>query len=243
MSALVYRDLVLERLPPGWTIDSTGRLDRVYTLYVAEGGQHELEVDGDLLYFHRNLHDVLRWFEADVRIFVAERRQDLLFVHAGVVGWRGHANHPPRARFERQNDACKRFLRRRATYYSDTFAVFDGQGRVHSYSAPMDSEPLPASLIVATMFVRGAEWEPKRLSPDCALLVLFANAVAIHPLPGSALKTLRKVVSGTIALEGPRGEAEEIVDSILRELPAPERKQQRAAAQMASSSSSSSCFW
>ena len=63
LSSLDYRDSVLDRMPPGWTFDSSGCLDRVYTLYVGAGpgARHELQVDGDLLYFHNSLDDVLRW--------------------------------------------------------------------------------------------------------------------------------------------------------------------------------------
>ena len=137
LSSLAYRDLVLDRLPPGWTLDASSCLDRVYTLYVAEdGGQHELQVDGDLLYFHNSLDDVLRWFEADVRIYVAQRRQDLLFVHAGVVGWRGQGIILPGRDSSGKRTLVSALLGAGATYYSDKFAVFDRQGRVHSYSAP-----------------------------------------------------------------------------------------------------------
>ncbi len=256
LSSLAYREQILDHLPPGWVPDSTRKLDRVYTLYAAEAsesGQHELQVDGDLLYFHRNLADVMRWFEADVRIFVAQQRRDLLFVHAGAVSWRGKAIILPGRESTGKTTLVRALLDAGATYYSDTFAVFDRQGRVHPYSRPLGngtygeldqacgSDLLPASLVVATTYKRGAVWQPKRLSADCAMLVLFANAVATHPLPGSALTTLRKVVSDAVILEGPRGEADEMAELILNELSAPGIKD-RAAAQIASSSSSSSCF-
>jgi hypothetical protein len=210
--------------------------------------QHRLEVDGNLLYFHNSLCDVLRWLEADVRIFVAERRKDLLFVHAGVVGWRGHGIILPGRDASGKTTLVRSLVEAGATYYSDSFAVFDREGRVHPYPTSLGNgievcgvDPLPSSLIVATMFVRDAGWSPRRLSPDCAMLVLFANAVATHPLPGNALSTLRKVSSGAACLEGPRGEAEEIADAVLSELSMPDRKA-RAAAQIASNSSSRSCF-
>jgi len=244
LSSLAYRDLIVERLPPGWTLDPSNCLDRVYTLYVAEGGgQHKLQVDGDLLYFHNSMDDVLRWFEEDVRIYVAQKRQDLLFVHAGVVGWLGQGIILPGRDSCGKSTLVSALLGLGATHFSDKFAVFDRQGRVHSYSAPEGTDPLPSSLIVATMYVRGTDWMPKRLTADCALLVLFANAVATHPLPGSALTTLRRVVSDAISLEGPRGEARDIADLILGELSVPVRRPGRAAAaQIASSSSSRSCF-
>lgn len=245
LSSLDYRDLVLDRLPAGWTLDSGNRLDRVYTLYIAEGpegGQHRLQADGKLLYFHSSLDAVLRWFEADVRIYVAEMRQDLLFVHAGVVGWRGRGIVMPGRDSGGKTTLVRALLEAGASYYSDTFAVFDRQGRVHPYST-RGVDSLPVNLIVATQFMPHAEWKPKRLTPDCALLILFANAVATHPLPGSALSTLRRVVSEAVALEGPRGEAEEMADLVLSELSPAARKERRAAAgQIASSSSSRSCF-
>src|SRR5438034_11824817 len=92
-SSLALQVKILNHLPPGWTLDSTQAAERWYEFSVAEGPQvrYRLHADGSLLYFHSKIEEVLRWFESDLQIYVAEMSKDLVFVHAGVVGWQGRA--------------------------------------------------------------------------------------------------------------------------------------------------------
>ena len=197
---------------------------------------------------HRNLEDVLRWFEAAVQLYVGEMCEDLVFVHAGVVSWRGQAIIVPGRSFSGKTTLVRSLVRAGAEYYSDEYAVFDRHGRVHPYPRPLGvrslrdetrrrctiqelngvcgTRPLPASLVVATHYVPGATWRPRRLSPGRAALLLFANAVAARRKPDFALDTLRKVVSGAVALESPRDEAENMSDMLFNELPEPDRETQ-----------------
>ena len=230
--------MILNHLPPGWTADSADGAVRWYEVTVAEGPQakYRLHVDGSLLYFHSRIEEVFRWFESDLQIYVAEMSKDLVFVHAGVVGWQGRALIVPGRRFTGKTTLIRALLEAGADYYSDRYAVFDRDGLVYPYVAGQtaEAEPLPPGLIVATYYAPGADWKPRRISDGCALLLLFANTASARSRPDFALATLRKVVTGTLALESSRGEAPKTAELLLAQL--------SESAQMASSSSSRSCF-
>ncbi len=236
--SFIGRDRILQHLPPGWTTDSADCPDRCYEFSVGRGTQarYRLHADGALLYFHSKIEEVLRWFESDLQIYVAEMSKDLVFVHAGVVGWQGRALIVPGRRFTGKTTLLRALLDAGAEFYSDRYAVFDRDGRVYPYVAGQtaEAEPLPPGMIVATYYAPGAEWRPRRISEGCALLLLFANTASARSRPDVALATLRRVSSGTLALESARGEAAKTAEVLLAQM--------SETGQMASSSSSSSCF-
>jgi len=62
---------------------------------------------------------LLQVLDAIVRISVAEYARDLVFLHAGVVGWRGRGITPPRTELSGQIDPGDGTDRAGAEYYSD----------------------------------------------------------------------------------------------------------------------------
>ena len=75
--------------------------------------------------------------ESDMQRFVAEMAHRRVFVHAGVVGWQGKAIIIPGRTFTGKTTMVAELVRAGATYYSDEYAVFDLQGRVHPYARPL----------------------------------------------------------------------------------------------------------
>jgi hypothetical protein len=61
-----------------------------------------------------------------------------VFVHAGVVGWKGKAIVIPGRSHSGQSTMVAELVRAGASYYSDEYAVFDYRGRVHPF--PKDLE-------------------------------------------------------------------------------------------------------
>ena len=68
-------------------------------------------------------------------VHVANYAPDRVFVHAGVVAWRGRALVLPGTSFAGKTTLVAELVRAGAIYYSDEYAVLDEQGRVHPYSA------------------------------------------------------------------------------------------------------------
>ena len=143
-----------------------------------------------------------QWLRQDIDSTVAQRSPQMLFVHAGVVGWRGRAIVIPGRSHAGKSTLVAELVRRGAVYYSDEFAVLDETGRVHPYRRtpvlrdgerrPQDlrwvredepTEPLPIGLIVEGAYRPGVTWRPTVVRGVQAVLPLIDGALL--PLDGS----------------------------------------------------------
>jgi hypothetical protein len=128
-------------------------------------------------------------------------------------------------------------VRAGANYYSDEYAVFDAQGRIHPYARPLSlrgqegapakrcpmqelggtpgNVPLRVGLVAATDYRLGARWRPRPLPAGQAVLTLLAHTVAARRQPQRALAALRKVALQATTLRGTRGEADEAAHALL----------------------------
>src|SRR5436309_878862 len=93
---------LLERLPthlpPGWKPAPSAEVDRLYSLRTSATGASSRVRHYNLLYAGPmrvartlELGELLTSLESDLQLYVAERARRKVFVHAGVVGWRGKA--------------------------------------------------------------------------------------------------------------------------------------------------------
>jgi hypothetical protein len=172
-----------------------------------------------------------------MQLYVATEARRRVFVHAGVVGWRGQGILLPGRSFHGKTTLVAALVRAGATYYSDEYAVLDAHGRVHPYPRLLSirkeggdgtrrcppealggvagSQPLPVGLIAVTEYHSGEQWRVSPLSPGQAALALVANTVAARRKPAAVLAAVQRVVSRAPALKGVRGEAEHAVEALL----------------------------
>ena len=236
---------VVDVLPPGWKPATTPIVDRLYSLVVGDGAPRGQTRRYTLLYegtvrLARTLDydEVVEALERDLSLYVAEHARELLFVHAGVVGWQGRAIVLPGPSYTGKSTLVAALLRAGVTYYSDEFAVFDRRGRVHPFPRPLSlraqpggrpkryaidalkggagTKPLLVALVAMTQYRDGARFRPRPLSGGEAVLALLANTVSARRQPDVAFRTLQQVVSGAQAVKGSRGEADDTVDALLR---------------------------
>jgi hypothetical protein len=237
-------DQLEKYFPPGWKPAVSPVVDRLYSLKV--GGSSSRP---GVRYFHLLYGNVVRLartadieelftvFESDLQLYVAEVTRHRLFVHAGVVGWKGVAILIPGLSFSGKTTLVSELVRAGATYYSDEYAVLDRHGRVHPYprallirqngnqkssKCPIERlggvagrKPLPVGLVVVSHYRAGSRWRPRQLPEGRGVLALLANTVSARRQPKTALSTLEHVASRAPVLKGARGEAKEVVDSIL----------------------------
>jgi hypothetical protein len=237
-------DRVWRHLPHGCKVIPSAIVDRVYSIIIGEegstGGRRGLSLlYGDHVTLVRsvNVDEVFDRFESDLRLFVAELAHERVFVHAGVVAWRGKAIVIPGRSFSGKSTLVAELLRAGATYYSDEYAVFDKRGRVHPFPKELEMrvsndwrqtrvaaesfgsrtgiKPISVSKILVTRYKTGTKWKPRELSDGKAVLALLANTVSARRQPEQALATLQKVVAEARTFQGARGEASELVPSIL----------------------------
>jgi hypothetical protein len=233
-------------LPPRWKPRPGAEVDHLYSVVVGGAGPRTQVRRFHLLYvgparLARSLEadEVVETFRADLELRVAEHARRRIFVHAGVVGWRGQAIVIPGRSFTGKSTLVAALVRAGADYYSDEFAVLDERGRVHAYPKPVSlrrdggrrrlvsheelggragSEPLPVGRVVLTEYRSDARWRPRRYSPGRAVLELFANTVPARRRPAAALATLRRAVGQALVFKGCRGEADEVASRLLRDM-------------------------
>jgi hypothetical protein len=231
-------------LPPGWRPALSPVVDHLYSLRAARSDPSARVRRYNLLYAGAarlartaELEELFEPLETDLQMYVAEWARRRVFVHAGVVGWRGKAIVIPGRSFSGKTTLVTALVRAGATYYSDEYAVFDTQGRVHPYARRLSIrtdgggeryrcgaealggrrgvKPLPVGLIAVTEYQEGARWRPRRLSPGQAALALLANTVPVRRRPAAAVAALHQVICHATALKGARGEAERVADALL----------------------------
>lgn len=234
-----------EFLPSDWRPISSEKVDRIYSLLIPNGGGltkrfNALYGNEVRLARSRDVDDIFDRLESDLRLFVAEYAKNRVFVHAGVVGWKGQAIVIPGRSYSGKSSLVAQLVRAGAAYYSDEYAVFDSRGRVHPFAKPLElrkpgeysqarvhvheiggehgTKPLPVGLVVMTSFEEGNKWRPRKLSPGRGVLELLSNTVSARRDPAAALQTLEKVAARATVLKGARGEAEQIAPAILRKL-------------------------
>jgi hypothetical protein len=236
-----------DHLPPGWKPANSPVVDRLYSLRAATTGRSTAVRNFNLLYAGaarlvrtRELEDVFEPLESDLQMFVAEWARRRIFVHAGVVGWRGQAIVIPGTSYSGKSTLVAALVRAGATYYSDEYAVFDAQGRVHPYARKLSlrseepgspercepetlggrrgARPLPVGLVALSLYKAGARWRPRRLSPGQAALALLGNTVPARHRPDAVFAALHPSVTHAVALRGRRGEADETAAALLRTL-------------------------
>jgi hypothetical protein len=245
---------LLERLaphmPPGWKPSSSAVVDQVFSLWVDP--RRVSAPRPSRVYAGRrrrartaSLDQAFEVLESEIRQSLAASAQRWTFVHAGVVGWRGHAILVPGRSRSGKTTLVAELVKAGASYYSDEFAVLDGQGRVHPFAKPLSirvegrcdaharkrraeelggtcgREPLPVGLVVLAEFRPEARWRPARLTAGQAVLEMLTHTVAARLRPEASLEALERAVARAPVLKGERGEAGGLAPGLLRYLDVP----------------------
>ena len=229
------------RLPLESNITSEPIVDRLFSVLSknTKTGEQRFNLYWDHMLFGKDLNheDMLDKFDAIASLAVAELSDEKLFVHAGVVGWKGKAILIPGKSHSGKTTLVKELVKCGATYYSDEFAILDEQGYVMAYPKPMSvREPgivkqrdvpvediggkigdkrLPVGLVVVSQYKKRAKWKPTALTPGNGLLAILDNTHSAQRAPERALEILRKVTESSRILNGNRGEARKVAPMIL----------------------------
>ena len=237
-------DRVCNHLPSDWENASSSVVDRVYSILIGSKGPRANVRRLNLLYGDHvrlartfDLDMIFETLESDLRLFVAELAKHRVFVHAGVVGWKGKAIVIPGRSYSGKSTLVAELVRAGATYYSDEYAVLDARGRVHPFSKPLElreegefkqtkvtpaqlggqsgTKPLPVGLVLMTQFKSGACWRPRKLTAGKGVLEMLFNTVSARRSPARALATLQRVAAQADVLKGVRGDARTIAPALL----------------------------
>ena len=236
--------LVQDYFPPGWKRSRATTVERLYSF--VHGGSNEAQPRGvrrfNLLYRDigrlartKNLEEALELFESDLQMHIATEAPRRVFVHAGVVGWKGGAILVPGRSYSGKTTLVAELIKLGATYYSDEYAVLDARGRVHPFARPLQIredgkqiryrvetlggrtgvKPLPVKLVIVSRYKPGAKWRPRELSAGQGVLELLNQTVSARTQPERAFATLRQVATQALTLKGVRGDAREMASALL----------------------------
>jgi hypothetical protein len=237
---------ISELLPPGWEPCFSPLVDHLFSLRVggtaAQKGHREFHLLHGGLDLHArslNLEEVLRELESRLHLYVGETASNRVFVHAGVVGWRGRAILLPGVSRAGKSTLVAALLLAGASYYSDEYAVLCPQGMVHPFPRPLSirradgstqrcgpgifgsrpgESPLPVGLVVLTTYRAGAHWRPRVLTTGQAVLALLEHTLTAQTDPEGSLAVLHKAVNSALVLKGLRAEAGDLVAPLLARL-------------------------
>lgn len=238
---------MIDRLPPGWKPASSPVVVNMYSLLLTNNSPQTNMRRFNLLYAGgiraaRSLDPelVLKVFESDIQIYVGVVAPRRIFVHAGVVEWKGQAIVIPGRSMSGKSTLTAELVSAGATYYSDEYAVLDERGRVHPYprllglrspgsdeqtkvraeelGGRVGSKPLPVGMIVVSKYDAGARWRPRKLSAGQGALEVLANTVPARTRPEASLNSIQQAVTNARIYKGRRGEAKETAEIILESL-------------------------
>jgi hypothetical protein len=242
-NASLYHAL-LDRLPPNATPSTDRDMERCYVLRTLPATISErdasylLLADGRPLVRSSEATEVADAFEENVRWLVAERSPRRVFLRAGVVGWRDRAIVIPGGRGTGKSMLVRALVGAGASYFSDDYAVLEGNmvqpypSRVPCWpplgqglscwlqecSAQHEPKPVPVGVVLFSPYQPGAVFKPKLISRGKALLGMFKQAVAAQRNPAHVLRILETVSRRCNALEGVRGDAHAVASYLLERL-------------------------
>jgi hypothetical protein len=225
-----------ERAPWGTAICDGGD-GREFALRQEGGSRYSLSIGGEVVEQHGELKAALDALSRELMVHVAEFAPERVFVHAGVVAWRGCALVLPGASFAGKTTLVAELVRAGATYYSDEYAVLDAEGRVHPYARALSMRPpgeeeqrvlhvielggvagdvpLRAARVVFTEYVAGAQWAPAGVSAGMAALEMLRHAVPVQRVPARVMAALAKMMETATAVRSPRAEAAETAQLLI----------------------------
>jgi hypothetical protein len=171
------------------------------------------------------------------RMTIAENAPGHIFIHAGVVGIENKAIIFPAKSYSGKTTIVAELLKHGAEYFSDEYAVIDGEGFVNPYPKPLSMRKpgeidqidrsveslggrqavkrLPIGRVIVTEFVPGAEWKPEILTPGQGVMELIPHSLAIKFNPKFTLRVLNFICNRAIITKSQRGDVSQFARLIL----------------------------
>lgn len=207
-----------------------------FSLSAEEGLGYRITGTQGLNQVSADLELALGMLDSAIERHVASHARGHIFVHAGVAVHAGRAIIVPGPSLSGKSTLVRALVEAGADYYSDEWAVLDGEGLVHPFPRPLGVRgadlvsakqpleglgwsagegPAPVAAIVRASYRPGGHWAPRLKSSAEGLLFLLENAVPARDRPEQTMLAARRAVAGARILEGERGEAAEAAEELL----------------------------
>lgn len=201
-------------------------------------GTYRLVLDGKYLASGRSRRKFLKFFDAMIRVTIGEHAVDRVFMHAGVVGWKGSAILLPADSFAGKSTLTAELVRQGAEYLSDDFAVLDADANVYPWARPLAMRtdevkfrpfeltvselggrsavgPLPVKFVILTRYEPEDQEPLSVLSPGSGVMQMMPFALSLNSRPQFSLKVLHNIATRAIIASGRRGSAEVFAKTLL----------------------------
>lgn len=164
-----------------------------------------------------------------IRLSVAEFSRDLIFLHAGAVGWRGKGIVLPGVSFAGKSTLVYELVKLGAEYYSDDLAIFDHAGHLLPFPRTISmrtretyfemyevdaaeigtkgTQPIPVGLVFFTTYRARSRWRPKTLSRGEGILEMVPFTLPLRHHADLGLRVLNTVAIGATMAKSDRGDA------------------------------------
>ncbi len=181
--------------------------------------------------------------ESKIRVTIGEFARERVFLHAGVVVWKGRAIVIPGQSFAGKTTLVAALIKKGALYYSDEYAVLDARGAVQPFpkwlsvrgiideytqlDTPVESlggaagtETVEVGLVLLAKYKKGKKmpkkWSPKPLSRGRGVLGIIPHTMPLTNKPKETLNVLNNLASRAIIIRTIRGEADEFAEILLK---------------------------
>ena len=201
-------------------------------------GKDSFSKNGKKLYHAAHREKMLDIFGSEVRRTIAEFAVGRVFIHSGVVSWKGRAIVIPAKSFRGKTSLIIALVKRGALYYSDEYAVLDEEGFVHPFPKTLSVRGIVdkyeqvefaveeiggkaavakarVGMFLITEYKPRGRWNPKVLSPANGILEIINHTIPIRANPVEVLKILNRAVNGALIVKSNRGEASKFADLII----------------------------
>lgn len=232
-------DAVFDHLPPTWQrVDEPSPVvGKMFSLVREEPAGTTVYWDDMPLARDLPVDVAVHLFESRAAIYLSQASPQFAFVHAGSVGWRGHAIIVPGAPMAGKTTLVIELVRAGALYLSDEYAVLDSGGLVHPYARRLGirngegvfseqrhigelggtraTDPVPLGLVVLTEYQRDGVWKPEELSAGVGALRLLPHTLGFRERPELCLRALEGALVRARVVATPRGDARSAAQAIL----------------------------
>ena len=229
------RDALVGRVQFRPDADST--VTAKYSFITDDSGTVQFDIDGISSGPIGDRPVFFRFLNAAIRVHVAGMAKSWVFIHAGVVKWKGRAIIIPGESHKGKTTLVSELIRCGAGYMSDEYAVLDADGLVHPFErdlavrysvdrpgVPIDpaefggfrsTEPVYAGMLLFTGYVEDAQWQPVPMSLGNAILESVPEVIPISFNTEFVLKVLNTTFNRAIIVRSDRGEARDTAPKVL----------------------------
>jgi hypothetical protein len=226
-------------------LETVSQKEIEYHFYIKSNEEKLLELYRNEEKVIEGLRDKKIFFEmaeSQIRITVAEFAVGKVFLHAGVIGWKGQAIVIPARSFSGKTTLVAELIKKGALYYSDEYAVLDENGNVYpfpkwlsmrgiidaytqldcsveSFGATAGTDAIPVGMVLIASYNENKKipkkWNPKVLTPGQGIMEILPHTLPIRNNPEFVLKVLNNLANRAIIVKSIRGDAVEFADTLL----------------------------